>query len=57
MGLAGREHVIKHASLESMVEGYQSMMLDVYESKCLPRRTPQGTTHLPEPELLEPVEL
>jgi glycosyltransferase involved in cell wall biosynthesis len=34
MGRAGRAHVIDSWSLERMVEGYQDLITEIYESKC-----------------------
>lgn len=33
MGIAGRQHVLKHASLGSMVDGYQELIRSIYEAK------------------------
>lgn len=35
-GQAGREHVLAHGSLESMVEGYERLIAEIYESKLPP---------------------
>jgi glycosyltransferase involved in cell wall biosynthesis len=37
MGAAGREHVVRNASLERMVKGYQSLIESIYAAKC-PRK-------------------
>lgn len=34
MGRSGREHVLEHASLESMVEGYTTLIEEVYDRKA-----------------------
>lgn len=39
LGRAGRERVVKHYSLERMVDGYQQLIEDVYSSKC---QSPRG---------------
>ncbi len=41
MGRAGREHILAHWSLDGMIEGYQSLITQIYNSKCGP---------VPEPE-------
>jgi glycosyltransferase involved in cell wall biosynthesis len=41
MGRIGREHVVKHASLESMVEGYTGLIEEVYDRKA-PAATSQA---------------
>jgi glycosyltransferase involved in cell wall biosynthesis len=33
LGRAGREHVIAHGSVESMVQGYQAMIAEIYTAK------------------------
>jgi len=34
MGRAGRKRVVAHASVQRMVEGYQDLICEIYESKC-----------------------
>lgn len=36
MGRAGREHVLKHATIQRTVEGYQQLLLEIYERKVWP---------------------
>jgi len=48
MGRAGREEVIRHWSVDRMIQGYQDMILDIYRSKTKtdqnrPESTPDGT--------------
>ena len=38
LGRAGREHVINHWSVERMVNGYQDLIADIYETKAMGRR-------------------
>ncbi len=33
MGRAGREHVVAHGSVERMVQGYQNLLAEIYQSK------------------------
>lgn len=34
MGRAGREHVVSHWSVRRMVQGYQDLIVEIYQSKC-----------------------
>ncbi|NLX94930.1 MAG: glycosyltransferase [Rhodopirellula sp.] len=50
MGRRGREHVLAHASIEQMVQGYQDLIADIYRAKCpgvesLPTMRPFLTTN------------
>ncbi len=51
MGRNGREHVVRHASLESMVEGYARLIEEVYDRKAgtaqpdEPRDPPDSAEH------------
>lgn len=50
MGRRGREHVLAHASIEQMVQGYQDLIADIYTAKCpgvesLPTLRPFLTTN------------
>jgi glycosyltransferase involved in cell wall biosynthesis/O-antigen/teichoic acid export membrane protein len=47
LGVAGREIVVGHWSLERMVEGYQNLIAEIYASKCPPTPLPAAA----EPEL------
>jgi glycosyltransferase involved in cell wall biosynthesis len=40
LGRAGREHVLAHASVDSMVKGYQDLIAEKYASKCRPITPP-----------------
>jgi len=43
MGRAGREHVLAHWSIERMVEGYQDLLVSIYQSKCRRPRKASST--------------
>lgn len=43
MGRAGREHVLAHWSIERMVEGYQDLLVSIYQSKCRGTRKASST--------------
>ncbi len=36
LGQAGREHVLEHGSLRSMVDGYQNLIENIYDAKIQP---------------------
>ena len=45
MGRAGRQHVLRHASVQHMVEGYQDLIAGIYAAKAKPpagRRAPES---------------
>jgi glycosyltransferase involved in cell wall biosynthesis len=47
LGVAGREMVEAHASLERMVEGYERLLVEVYSSKCQQDRPRGDSARLP----------
>ena len=49
MGHAGREHVVQHASLESMVEGYTRLIEEIYDRKAGPPRQTDPSPPLEQP--------
>lgn len=42
LGRAGREEVLRHWSVEGMVDGYQAMLSEIYQAQCC-RRPPQAS--------------
>jgi len=36
MGIAGRQHVLQHATIQRTVEGYQQLLLEIYNRKAIP---------------------
>lgn len=59
MGRNGREHVVRHASLESMVEGYAQLIEEVYDRKvrkACPAELSNLTHPLEAPEAVDPTE-
>lgn len=52
MGTAGRDHIIRNSSLESMTDGYMSLMERIYQRKTT---TPSHSVAAVETRLLSPV--
>jgi len=55
LGRAGREEVLRHWSIERMVEGYEQLITDIYERKLLQRGWRRRSTHAGRTGKTEPV--
>jgi glycosyltransferase involved in cell wall biosynthesis len=53
LGRAGREHVLAHGSVQGMVEGYQGLLAEIYQSKCTTRTPGRSPAPIAPPAMPE----